>query len=132
MEQTLVLIKPDAVERNLIGEILSHYEVEGLKIIGLKMLKASSYTVRKHYAEHLDKPFYPELEEYLTRSHLVALVIEGENAISRVRAINGATNPKEADPSTIRGKYGIDKTLNTCHASDSRESASREIDIWFR
>lgn len=131
MEKSLVLIKPDAVERNLIGKILEKYEEAGLKIVALKMEKVSEELAGKHYAEHKDKPFYGSLIEYITRSPLCALVVEGEEAIAQVRATNGATNPDDAAVGTIRKLYALSKTENCVHASDSPESAAREIALWF-
>lgn len=132
MEQTLVLIKPDAVERNLIGNILTEYERNGLKIVEMQMLTATKETAAEHYAEHEGKPFYDDLVNYITGGPLVAFVLEGEDVIRRVRALNGATNPKEAADNTIRALYGIDLSNNTVHASDSPESAKKEIAIWFK
>lgn len=130
-EKTLVLIKPDAVERNLIGKILVEYERNGLKVLDMKLIKASTDLAEKHYAEHNGKPFFNRLVTYLTRSPLVALVLEGENAISRVRALNGTTDPEISPDNTIRALYGLSLSENTVHASDSKESASRERSIWF-
>ena len=130
-EQTLVLIKPDAVERNLIGKILSEYERNDLKISDMKLLTASKELAEKHYAEHKGKPFYESLVSYLTRSPIVALVLDGENAVSRVRALNGTTNPKDSGDNTIRALYGVSLSENTVHSSDSIESAGRERAIWF-
>lgn len=131
MEKSLVLIKPDAVEKNVIGEIISYYEKAGLRIAALKMEKAKEEVVEKHYAEHKGKPFYEDLIKFITRSPLCALIVEGENTIERVRSINGATNPAEAKEGTIRSKYSTNKTENCVHASDSLESATREMSIWF-
>lgn len=130
-EKTLVLIKPDAVERNLIGKILSEYERNGLQVSELKLLTASKEITETHYAEHIGKPFYDHLVSYLTRSPIVALIIAGENAVSRVRALNGTTNPEDSGDNTIRALYGISLSENTVHSSDSIESAQRECDIWF-
>lgn len=130
-EKTLVLIKPDAVERNLIGKILSEYERNGLEISDLKLLTASKEITETHYAEHKGKPFYENLVSYLTRSPIVALVIAGENAVNRVRALNGTTNPEDSGDNTIRALYGISLSENTVHSSDSKESAKRECAIWF-
>lgn len=132
MEKTLVLIKPDATERNIIGEIISFYENGGLKITAMKMLKAPIETAKLHYSEHECKPYFNDLISYITRSPLCALIVEGENAISRVREINGNTDPSKADKNTIRGELGISKTENSVHASDSLENAKKEIDIWFK
>lgn len=131
MEKTLVLIKPDAVERNLIGKIISLYEEKGLKVTALKMLKADREISMKHYKEHVGRPYFDNLMIYITRGPLVTLILEGENAITLVREINGKTDPLEAEEGTIRRLYGVTKTYNTVHASDSSESAAREIDIWF-
>ena len=130
-EKTLVLIKPDAVERNLIGSILVEYERNGLKVLDMKLINASTEMAEQHYAEHSGKPFFNRLVSYLTRSPLVALVLEGENAISRVRALNGTTNPENSQDNTIRALYGLSMAENTVHASDSLESATRERSIWF-
>lgn len=130
-EKTLVLIKPDAVERNLIGRILVEYERNGLKVLDMKLMKASIDLAEKHYAEHNGKPFFNRLVTYLTRSPIVALVLEGENAISRVRALNGTTDPETSPDNTIRALYGLSLSENTVHASDSKESAVRERAIWF-
>lgn len=131
MERTLVLIKPDAVEKNLIGAILSFYENAGLKIIALKMEKVTMEIAEQHYEEHKGKDFYNNLIKFITRSPLCAIIIEGENVINRVREINGATNPINQKSGTIRKLYGTDATENCVHASDSMESAEREIKIWF-
>lgn len=131
MEKTLVLIKPDAVEQNIIGDIISHYEKAGLKIIALRMEKADKHIAEKHYSEHKGKGFYDELLNFITRSPLCALIVEGEDSIKKVREINGATNPKEQKEGTIRKKYAKGITENCVHASDSVESSEREINIWF-
>lgn len=131
MEQSLVLIKPDAVERQLIGEILNKYERNHLRIKQMKMLTVSKELADEHYAELRDKPFFDKLMAYITRSPVVAVMIEGDDAIAKVRQINGATNPEEAAPNTIRALYALSVTENSVHASDSLESAKREISIWF-
>lgn len=131
MEKSLVLIKPDAVERNIIGEIIDKYEKRGLKIVALKMKKISKEFAYRHYEEHIGKVFFAELIEFITKGALCALILEGEDAIEKVREINGSTNPKEAKEGTIRKLYGKDKTENCVHASDSKESARREINLWF-
>lgn len=129
MEKTLVLIKPDAVERNLIGKILSIYEDNGLQIKYLKMINASRELAEEHYIEHKDKPFFDSVVNYITRSPIVAVVLEGDSAIERVRKLNGST--KSPDPDTIRGKYATGVEENCVHASDSTESAKREMMVWF-
>lgn len=131
MEKSLVLIKPDAVEKNLIGKIISFYENEGLKIVALRMEKVSEEFASNHYFEHKGKSFYDELLEFITRSPLCALVIEGQGAIQKIRKINGATNPEKAEEGTIRKLYALDKGENCVHSSDSIESAIREIKLWF-
>lgn len=131
MEKTLVLVKPDGVQRNLIGEVISTYEKKGLKIAELKMIKADRETAEKHYEEHKGRPYFEELISFITEDKLVAMVIEGENAIGLVRKLNGATDPLNAEAGSIRGKYASSKSRNIVHASDSPESAQREISIWF-
>lgn len=131
LEQTLVIIKPDGVERNLIGSILNEYERNGLVIKNIKMLVVDEELAKEHYDEHVDKPFFNDLVNYITSGPSCVLIIEGENAIERVRKINGATNPKEAQDNTIRALYGLELSKNTVHASDSQKSAKREISIWF-
>ncbi|MCY6369134.1 nucleoside-diphosphate kinase [Clostridium ganghwense] len=131
MEKTLVLIKPDAVERNIVGEILTFYEKQNLKITALKMLKATEDMAHLHYKIHEDKPFFKDLIAYITRSPLCALILEGDNAIEKVRKINGNTDPSKAEQNTIRGTFAVSKTENSVHASDSTETAQKEISIWF-
>ena len=131
MERTLVLIKPDAVEQNIIGKIISFYEDAGLKIIALKMEQVERKVAEEHYKEHYGKSFYNSLIEFITRSPLCALIVEGENCIDKVREINGATNHKEQKEGTIRKRYAKGITENCVHASDSIESSEREMKIWF-
>ena len=131
MERSLVLIKPDGVKRNLIGKIINAYEEEGLVIDELKKINALPWQAEEHYKEHIERPFYPGLIESLLSSPIVAMVVSGDNAIERIRRINGATDPKKADPETIRGRFGLELPDNTVHASDALESADREIAIWF-
>lgn len=131
MEKSLVLIKPDAVEKNLIGKIISHYENEGLKVIELRMEKISKEVAALHYNEHKGKPFYEGLIKFIIRNPLCALVIEGENAIEKIRKINGSTNPENAEEGTIRKLYALNNRENCVHSSDSIESANREIKVWF-
>ncbi|NCA98987.1 MAG: nucleoside-diphosphate kinase [Clostridia bacterium] len=130
-EQTLVLIKPDACERNLIGAILAHYEQAGLEVTQLKMLRPARKLVAEHYEEHLGQPYYEGLLERLTDQPIVALVMAGQNAVARVRNLNGATDPAKASPGTVRALYAIDTRRNSVHASDSEASAAREIALWF-
>lgn len=131
MERTLVLIKPDAMERKLMGEIISIYEKKGLHISALKIIKPTAEIAKSHYFEHKDKPFFESLVSCITRGEVCALVIEGEDAITIVRKINGATNPLNAEVGTIRGRYAISMSENSVHSSDSVESAEREVKIWF-
>lgn len=132
MEKTLVLIKPDAVERNLIGAILAIYEAHDLKVTRLRMMQAERHLAMEHYQEHIGKPFFEPLMAYITRSALVAVELQGKSAIARVRALNGGTSPASASPDSIRGRFGVSDRENTVHASDSLPSALREIGIWFR
>jgi nucleoside-diphosphate kinase len=130
-ERTLVLIKPDGVQRLLTGRILGRYEDRGLKIVGLKMLQVSRDLAERHYAIHREKPFFGSLVEFITSAPLVAAVLEGPNAIGIVRAMNGATRPNEALPGTIRGDFALETAQNLVHASDSPENAADEIALWF-
>jgi len=126
------LCKPDAVERGLVGAILSRLEARGLRIAALRMLTIDPELAARHYAEHVDRPFYPELVEFIGRSPSVALVVEGPDGVyAVVRSMMGATNPLESPPGTIRGDYGLEVTENLVHGSDSSASAEREIAIFF-
>lgn len=132
MKQTLVLCKPDAVERGLVGEIISRFEKKGLKIVALRMLVIGPDLAEKHYAEHVGKPFYDDLVDFIGRSPAVAMVIEGpEDTWEIVRKMMGATNAAQAEPGTIRGDFSALFTENLVHGSDSAESAKREIKIFF-
>lgn len=131
IEKTLVLIKPDAMAKNVVGDIIKIYERENLKLCALRMLKMTEDTAAKHYAEHIGRPYYDGLVSFMTGAPIVAMVLEGEDAISRVRAINGKTDPAEADEGTIRKLFAASKSQNAVHASDSAESAAREIHIFF-
>ncbi|MEM1579376.1 MAG: nucleoside-diphosphate kinase [Archaeoglobaceae archaeon] len=131
LERTFVMVKPDGVQRGLIGEIISRIEKKGLKIVALKMLKISREIAEKHYAEHSAKPFFSSLVSYITSAPVVAMVVEGRNAVKVVRKLVGSTNPAEADPGTIRGDFGLDLGRNVIHASDSLQSAEREIKLFF-
>ncbi len=132
MERTFVMIKPDGVQRRLIGEIISRLEKKGLKIVAMKMLNISKDLAERHYAEHKEKPFFQSLVDYITSGPVVAMVVEGKNAVKVVRTLVGATNPQEALPGTIRGDFGMDIGRNVIHASDSLESAEREISLFFK
>jgi len=130
-ERTLVIIKPDAVQRGLIGEIVSRFEKRGIKIIAMKMVKVSRELAEKHYGIHRGKPFFEPTVEYITSSPVVAMVLEGINAIDMVRKMMGKTNPQDAEPGTIRGDYGQFIGRNIVHGSDSKETAEFEINLWF-
>lgn len=130
-ERTLVLIKPDAVQRSLTGEILARYERKGLTIVAMELRRAAGAVLDEHYAEHLEKAFYPELRDFMQAGDLVALILEGDSAVSVVRALNGATDGRQAAPGTIRGDLSLSNQANLVHGSDSVESAEREIAIWF-
>lgn len=132
MERTYVMIKPDGVQRCLMGEIISRFERKGLKIVGMKMLKISRQTAENHYGEHAGKPFFGALVDYITSGPVLAMVIEGKDAVTTCREMMGATNPLKAAPGTIRATYGMDMGRNIIHGSDSVESAEREIGIFFQ
>lgn len=131
VEQTLVLIKPDALQRSLAGEILGRFERRGLKVREARLLTVDRDLADRHYAEHREKPFFGELVEFITSAPTLALVLEGESAISVVRATMGGTDPKDAAPGTIRGDLALAMPDNLVHGSDSVESAEREIGLWF-
>ena len=129
--RTLILVKPDAFERRLTGEVLARFERKGLRIVDLRLLQADEEIANRHYAEHVDKPFFSELVAFITRGPLVAAVLDGHEAIDAARRVIGATNPLEATMGSIRGDYALEITYNLVHGSDSPESAEREIAIWF-
>ncbi len=131
MERTLILCKPDCVERRLVGRVLGRFEDKGFNIIAMKMLRVSPELAKQHYAEHVEKPFYPGLEKFITGAPVVAAVIEGLEAIGVVREMLGATNGLKAAAGTIRGDLSSSRQMNLVHASDSSESASREIRLYF-
>ena len=124
-------MKPDAVQRRLMGKIMSRFEEKGLQIVAVKLMQIDEELAKTHYGEHADKPFFPSLVEYITSSPALAMVIEGEEAITTIRKLVGATNPLEADLGTIRGDYGMNTGRNIIHASDSPASAEREIGLFF-
>lgn len=130
-ERTLVLIKPDAVRRGLIGEILTRYERKGLAILAMDQRQVDPALSDAHYAEHIEKPFYPALREFITGGAVIAVVLGGDSAIDVVRAINGATDGRKAAPGSIRGDLALSTSENLVHGSDSGESAVREIALWF-
>ncbi len=129
--RTLILIKPDAFERGLTGEVLARFERKGLELTALKLLTAEEATANEHYAEHTDKPFFGELVSFITGGPLVAAILTGVEAVRAARQLIGATNPIEAATGSIRGDFGTEVTFNLVHGSDSDESAEREIGIWF-
>lgn len=131
IQKSFVMMKPDAVARCLMGKILSRFEEKGLQIIGVKLMQIDEELAKTHYGEHADKPFFDDLVKYITSSPSLAMVIKGEDAISTIRKMVGATNPLEADLGTIRGDYAMDTGRNIIHASDSPESAEREINLFF-
>ncbi len=130
-ETTLVLIKPGGVQRNLIGEITRRIEARNLKVVGLKLLNAPRTTVEEHYAEHRERPFFGSVVDYLTSGPVVALAINGENAVKAIRAMMGATNPIDAAPGTVRGDLGLTIEDNLTHSSSDPEAAARELQLWF-
>jgi nucleoside-diphosphate kinase len=129
--RTLILVKPDAFERGLTGEVLARFERKGLRIAALRQLEIDEAFAGRHYAEHAEKPFFDDLVAFITRGPLVAAVMEGQEAVEAARQVIGATNPLEAVPGSIRGDYAVEVTYNLVHGSDSDESAEREIALWF-
>ncbi len=129
--RTLILIKPDAFERGLTGEALARFERKGLTPVAIKLMTADEATANEHYAEHKEKPFFGELVEFITGGPLVAIVLEGVEAVKAARQLIGSTNPVEAETGSIRGDFGTEVTFNLVHGSDSDESAARETGIWF-
>jgi nucleoside-diphosphate kinase len=131
VSRTLILVKPDAFERGLTGEILARFERKGLTPVAIRLMTVEENLANRHYAEHTDKPFFGELISFITRAPLVAMVLEGEEAVEAARQVIGATDPLEAAPGSIRGEYAVEVTFNLVHGSDSDESAEREIELWF-
>ena len=132
MEKTLIILKPDAIQRGLVGEIVSRLEQKGLKLIGMKMASLDEAILRVHYAEHLEKPFYTGLEQFMKSSPVVLMAWEGYECVESVRLIVGATNPRQATPGSIRGDLAIGTGRNLIHASDSRQSGEREVANFFK
>ncbi len=132
LERTLVLVKPDGVRRGLVGQIVDRCERKGLKIVAAKLVHVAPELAQRHYAEHQGKPFYPALIQHITSGPVLALALEGRSAISVVRLLTGATNPQQAAPGTVRGDFALGITPNLVHASDSPESAQRELALYFR
>jgi nucleoside-diphosphate kinase len=131
MERTLILVKPDAFARNLTGEIIARFERKGLRLAALQQMTMARELAERHYAEHEGKPFYEELVSFITSGPLVAMVLEGEQAVTAARQVIGATNPLEASPGSIRGDYAIEVGQNMVHGSDAPESAAREVALFF-
>jgi len=131
VSRTLILVKPDAFERGLTGEVLGRLERKGLRLVGLRQLTITDEFATQHYEEHTGKPFFGELVDFITRGPLVAAVFEGTDAVTAARQLIGATNPLEATPGSIRGDFALEVTFNLVHGSDSEKSAEREIQLWF-
>ena len=131
MSRTLVLLKPDAIQRSLVGEVIVRLERRGLKIAAMKLMQVSDELAHRHYGEHEGKPFFPRLVRFITSAPIVAIVLEGENAVQLVRATMGQTSPADSAPGSIRGDYGMTIGMNLVHGSDSDESAQREIQLFF-
>lgn len=132
MEKTFLMVKPDGVQRNLIGEIVSRFEKKGFQLVAAKLMHISQELAEQHYAEHKERPFFGELVDFITSGPVFAMVWQGENVIATARKMMGATNPQDADVGTIRGDYGIQVGMNIIHGSDSPESAEREINLFFK
>ncbi len=130
-QRTLVLLKPDTVRRGLVGEVLGRFERKGLRVVALDQRTIDGAQADRHYAEHVDRDFYPPLRDFVTSGPLVAMVLEGDEAVEVVRAINGATDGRKAAPGTVRGDLSLSNRENLVHGSDSPESAAREIGLWF-
>ncbi|MEM7786076.1 MAG: nucleoside-diphosphate kinase [Planctomycetota bacterium] len=131
MERSLILLKPDCVQRRLIGKIISRFEEKAINIVAMKLIQITPDLAKKHYAEHVEKPFYPGLESFITGAPVVAMVLEGLDVIRVVREMLGATNGLKANPGTIRGDYSSSRQMNLVHASDGAEAAAREIALYF-
>ncbi|MCL2687435.1 MAG: nucleoside-diphosphate kinase [Methanobrevibacter sp.] len=131
MEKSFVMMKPDTVQRRIMGKVLSRFEEKGLQLVGMKLIQIDEALAKEHYGEHAEKPFFNDLVSYITSSPALAMVIKGEDSISLIRKIVGATNPKEADLGTVRGDFALDMGRNVIHASDSPASAEREISLFF-
>ncbi|WP_047985310.1 nucleoside-diphosphate kinase [Ornithinibacillus californiensis] len=131
MEKTFLMVKPDGVQRNLVGEIVNRLERKGFKLVGAKLMQISDELASEHYGEHKERPFFGELVEFITSGPVFAMVWEGENVIKTAREMMGKTNPAEAAPGTVRGDYGVTVGKNVIHGSDSPESAEREINLFF-
>ncbi len=131
LQRTLLLVKPDGVQRQLVGRVLARFEERGLKLVGLKLVQVDRALAEQHYAVHREKPFFAGLVEFITSSPLIALALEGPNAIAVVRTMVGATRPHEAAPGTIRGDFALETAQNLIHASDGADTATAELALWF-
>ncbi|HWI60918.1 MAG TPA: nucleoside-diphosphate kinase [Symbiobacteriaceae bacterium] len=131
MERSFVMVKPDGVQRGLIGEVISRFERRGLKLVAAKLMTVPKSLAEEHYGEHKEKPFYPGLVSFITSGPVMAMVWEGPNAIATIRKTMGATNPANAEPGTLRADYAVSMSYNIVHGSDGLESAAREIALWF-
>lgn len=131
-ERTLILIKPDAIQRRLAGRILTRFEERGLRLVGMKLIQITPELSKQHYAEHVEKPFYPLLESFITSGPVLALCVEGPEAVSVVRGMMGSTNGRESASGTIRGDFGLSRQMNLVHGSDGPDAAAREIELYFR
>ena len=132
MERTFIALKPDAVQRGLIGDVIARFERKGFKLVGMKLMQVSKQLAESHYGEHKEKPFFAGLVDFITSGPIVAMVWEGANVVASGRKMMGATNPKDSEPGTIRGDYAVDLGRNVIHGSDSVESAQREIGLFFQ
>lgn len=132
LERTFIMVKPDGVQRNLIGEITTRFEKKGFKLVGAKLMSVGQALAEEHYGEHKERPFFGELVGFITSSPVFAMVWEGDNVIATARTMMGKTNPADAAPGTIRGDFGVSVGMNIIHGSDSAESAQREINLWFK
>lgn len=132
LETTLILCKPDCVSKNLVGEVFTRFARQGFRLRGIKMMTLSDAILKEHYAHIADRPFFPEIVAFMQSSPVVAVALEGENVITRVRELLGPTDSRKADPGTIRGDLGVDQMVNVCHASDSPEAAAAELKRFFR
>jgi nucleoside-diphosphate kinase len=132
VERTFLAVKPDGVQRGLVGEIIRRYEAKGFSLVGLKLVQVSKELAEQHYGEHKEKPFFPGLVQFITSGPVVAMVWEGKGVVASARKIIGVTNPLNSEPGTIRGDFGVDVGRNIIHGSDAVETALREIDLWFK
>ena len=132
LETTLILFKPDALEKRVVGQVTARFEAAGLRLRGVKMFRASDAVLAEHYAHIATKPFYPEVQQFMQRTPVIAVALEGEGAVARVRELLGPTDSKKAAKGTIRGDFGVDVMVNVCHASDSAEAAAAELKRFFQ